>query len=242
MPAEDARPERLRSGETVVVRPLRREDGPALAAAVEQLSSQSRYNRFHAGIRRLSREMLSSLIDVDYRDHDALVALHTDDSGEQIVGVARFVRTPERADTAELAVGVADAWHRRGLATLLLRRLSERAARAGIDHFTATGLAENAPTIALLRKLGNAEFTSRGAVLSAQIDPADWAEHAPDSGLLHVPDIPGVLLLPRLLRAWLGLSSELTRTMIFPVAEAVRPRRTQGHLAEGDTGDRTQST
>jgi hypothetical protein len=30
--------------------------------------------------------------------------------------------------------------------------------------------------------------------------------------------------------------------MIFPVAEAVRPRRTQGHLAEGDTGDRTQST
>jgi hypothetical protein len=31
---------------------------------VEQLSSQSRYNRFHAGIRRLSSEMLSSLIDV----------------------------------------------------------------------------------------------------------------------------------------------------------------------------------
>jgi hypothetical protein len=41
---------RLHSGETVLVRPLERADGVALASAVERMSELSRYHRFHTGL------------------------------------------------------------------------------------------------------------------------------------------------------------------------------------------------
>jgi RimJ/RimL family protein N-acetyltransferase len=204
----------------VLVRPLDRQDGPALAAAVEHMSEQSRYRRFHTGISHLTEEMTATLTDVDHHDHEALLAT-PEDSGE-IVGVARFVRTPERLDTAELAIGVADSWQRRGLATLLLRQLGERAAQVGIEHFTATILAENAPTIALVKGFTDAEFTRDGPVLSAQMQPADWKTGHSDKRLvLRVPSAPEIMLLPRLLRA---MSSGLTRTVSVPVAALLRRR------------------
>jgi acetyltransferase len=218
----------------VAVRPLERSDGPALVAAVDQMSEESRFQRFHTGICHLSDEMAATLTDVDGYDHVALLAEAPADG--QIVGVARFVRTPERADTAEMAVGVADSWQRRGLATLLLRQLNECAAHVGIKHFTATILTENAPIIALLKQLGEAEFTRDGGQLSARIQPADWVgdESRP---LLRAPSTPEVLLLPRLLRAWFGLSSELTRTMIFPVAAVLRRDGAQADGAQAHTDE-----
>jgi RimJ/RimL family protein N-acetyltransferase len=173
MSTRRARTVRLRFGDVVAVRPLERTDGPALAAAVDQMSEQSRFQRFHTGISRVSEEMVATPTDVDGHDHVALLA--EDPADGQIVGVARFVRTSERADTAELAVRVADSWQRRGLATLLLRQLNERPAHVGIQHFTATILTDNAPTIALLKQLGEAQFSCAGGELSARIQPPDWA-------------------------------------------------------------------
>jgi RimJ/RimL family protein N-acetyltransferase len=107
---------RLRSGHTVLIRPMRSDDAPALAAAVEQLSEQSRYRRFHTHMPRLNAQTLTYLTDIDHHDHEALVAV-APGSGD-IVGVARFIRDTATPDTAELAIVVADAWHRRGLGTL----------------------------------------------------------------------------------------------------------------------------
>jgi RimJ/RimL family protein N-acetyltransferase len=239
MPTAHVSTVRLRSGEAVLVRPLERADGVALARAVERMSELSRYRRFHTGVSRLSEDMVDALTDIDHHDREALIALHPDSDQDpvELLGLARFVRLPDQADTAEVAVGVADAWQRRGLATLLLRRLAERAATVGIDHFTATVLTDNAPTIALLRQLGDAQFSScEGPVLSARMRPATWVHdtRAVDAGGLPLLDEnaePTVYLLPRLLRALLGLSSDLTRTMIFPVAGVLRRRRE--HVDQG---------
>jgi RimJ/RimL family protein N-acetyltransferase len=232
MPTAHVSTVRLRSGEAVLVRPLERADGAALARAVERMSELSRYRRFHTGVSRLSEDMVATLTDIDHHDHEALIALNPDSDQDpvELLGLARFVRIPDRADTAEVAVGVADSWQRRGLATLLLRQLAERAATVGIDHFTATVLTDNAPTIALLTQLGDAQFTCEGPVLSARMHPTTWVDdaHAVDTGglpLLPDPAEPDGYLLPRLLRALLGLSSDLTRTMIFPVAVVLRRRR-----------------
>jgi RimJ/RimL family protein N-acetyltransferase len=158
---------RLRSGHTVLIRPMRSADVPALAAAVEQLSEQSRYRRFHTHMPRLNAEMLTYLTDIDHHDHEALVAL-APGSGE-IVGVARFIRDTTTPDTAELAIVVTDAWHRRGLGTLLIRQLARRAGEVGIDHFTAEILSENTPTRALVHQLGDAELTDHGPTTTVRI-------------------------------------------------------------------------
>jgi RimJ/RimL family protein N-acetyltransferase len=110
-----------------------------------------------------------------------------------IVGVARFARTTARSDTAELAIGVADAWQRRGVATVLLHQLADRAASAGIEHFTATILPENAPTIALLRGLGVTHFTREDSLLAVRTTPGDWPTTPPQrAGPRRQPAAAGV--------------------------------------------------
>jgi RimJ/RimL family protein N-acetyltransferase len=161
---------RLQSGHTVLIRPIRSDDAPALAAAIEQLSEQSRYRRFHAHTLHLDAQMLTYLTEIDHHDHEALVAL-APGSGD-IVGVARFVRDTATPDTAELAIVVVDAWQRRGLGTVLIRQLARRAEEVGIDHFAAEILAENTPTLALVHRLGDAELTEQGPTTTVRMDNA----------------------------------------------------------------------
>ena len=64
----------------------------------------------------LSASMVRTLTDVDHLDHEALVAFPARDS-PTIAGVARFIRIPGLRATADLAITVADEWHRRGMGT-----------------------------------------------------------------------------------------------------------------------------
>jgi GNAT superfamily N-acetyltransferase len=75
----------------------------------------------------LDARTLRYLTELDHRDHEAMCAL--DESGEG-VGVAGYVRSAVRPDTAEVAVAVVDGWQGRGLGTLLLEAISARARRA----------------------------------------------------------------------------------------------------------------
>ena len=55
---------------------------------------------------------------------------------------------------AEVAVTVADDWQRRGLGTLLLEALTDRARAEGITRYTALVADENTVVVDLLRRLG----------------------------------------------------------------------------------------
>lgn len=89
---------------------------------------------------------------IDHCDHEALIALSDVDG--RAVGVARYVRPPHDPHAADVAVTVADDWHRRGLATALLTRLSERAVKAGIRRYTVLVAADNLAVLALMRTAG----------------------------------------------------------------------------------------
>jgi GNAT superfamily N-acetyltransferase len=135
-----------RSG--VAVARLESSDGLALRRFFFKLSPQTLYRRFLSPIARPEQARPDRLLDVDHRDREALVALV---AGE-IVGVARYVRKPGQ-DAADLAVVVADAWQRRGIATLLLKALGDQALAAGIESFSVLMQADNRPVLALLRRL-----------------------------------------------------------------------------------------
>src|SRR4029077_15901841 len=96
-------------------------DGELLRRLFYRLSPETVYRRFHSPIVRPEQARPDRLLDLDHHDREAVVAL----DGGEIVGVARYFRQPG-ADTAEVAVVVADAWQGQGLATRLLGLLDER--------------------------------------------------------------------------------------------------------------------
>jgi GNAT superfamily N-acetyltransferase len=137
-------------GRELLIRPISPEDKAALAAAFDRLSPESRYRRFFAPLERLSARDLAYLTEVDHHDHEAMVALEP--GGEQIVGVARYVRDEDPAE-AEVAVVVADPWQSLGVGSALLERLVERAREEDIRQFIAIVLSDNAEALEMFRNL-----------------------------------------------------------------------------------------
>ncbi|MCA1678806.1 MAG: GNAT family N-acetyltransferase, partial [Actinobacteria bacterium] len=142
----------LAEGVDVEIRPLERSDREALASAVARLSERSRYLRFASPKPRLSKRELDTLTELDRHSSDALLA--TDPTTRGVVGVARFAALPDKGGVVDVAVTVGDRWQGRGLGTALLARLIERARDEGHLALHATVLAENTPSIAMLRRAG----------------------------------------------------------------------------------------
>lgn len=205
----------------MLLRALRPEDGPGLAEAFEQLGETSRYRRFFTAKPRLSEQTLAFFTAVDHHDHEALVAV-APGSG-QLVGVARFIRSPREPDQAEVAVTVIDSWQRRGVGTALLRELAQRAAEEGIGHFTAEILAENQPMLTVARRLGDTETTRSGGTVSARIDLSAATEQAGTSSydcydLLRAAARGEFIGLPAALQGWLDVSEKIIATLLVPVS------------------------
>lgn len=113
-----------------------------------RLSPESLYRRFHSPIVRPEQAHPERLLDVDQHDRQAVVAVVED----EIVGVARYFRRPG-SEMAEVAVVVADAWQRRGVATRLVTVLAELAASAGVGQLYLAMQADNRPVLQLARRL-----------------------------------------------------------------------------------------
>ena len=88
----------------------------------------------------LSEEMVRYLTEIDHHDHEAVIAL-AEETGEGI-GIARYVRNPERPDAAEVAVTVIDDW-RKGRRHAAARGAQHAAREEDITSFTALMLAAN---------------------------------------------------------------------------------------------------
>jgi GNAT superfamily N-acetyltransferase len=142
-------------GTELLIRQLQADDKTLLADGFSSLSARSRYRRFFRPLDRLSDRDLAYLTEIDHHDHEALAAL--DPETGQLIAVARYVRSAE-PEFAEVSVVVGDPWQRRGVATLLLEHLVERARSAGITHFVALVMDENVEALRLFQHLmpGNA--------------------------------------------------------------------------------------
>jgi RimJ/RimL family protein N-acetyltransferase len=149
----------LRDGRVVLIAPLQPIDRERYLAGLERASEDSLFKRFMAPIVRLSESQLRYLLDVDHRDHEALLAV--DEEGGEAVGVARFVRLGEGSDTAEAAVIVVDPWQGVGLGRALTVMLAERARELGVARFEATLLMENKAMLGLLQSLGPVRTVGR---------------------------------------------------------------------------------
>ena len=144
--------EQLRDGNTAEIRALRPEDEADMLAALEQTSAQSLQRRFFVMKRHFSDKERAFFMDIDFKNHVALVARAGEAGREVLVGGSRFiVFEPGRA---EMAFMVVDAWQGRGIGSILMRHLVKIAREAGLEELTAEVLSENAAMRNVFGKFG----------------------------------------------------------------------------------------
>src|SRR3954449_105613 len=133
----------------VATRPVQDDDLGRFLRMWPRLSMETRYRRFHSPVHRLPMELVQRLVHVDHADREAVVAV----IGGEVVGVARYDRSPADPTEAEFAVVVEDDWQNVGLGRQLLDELSRLAARRGVRTLTATVQADNERMVWLIRRL-----------------------------------------------------------------------------------------
>ncbi len=153
----------LKDGRVVLVAPLYPDDRGRFLTGMQQASAESVYLRFMTPMPRLSDSQVRYLLEVDHRDHEALLAV--DEAEGEAVGVGRFVRLHDQPEVAEVALLVIDSWHGLGLGKALGRLLAERALELGIKTFEGRLLAENRAILAVLESLGEPRVVDREAGL-----------------------------------------------------------------------------
>ncbi len=146
----------LSNGLRVAIRGLRPEDRDDVRDGFGHLSPDSRFRRFLGAKPVLTARDLNVLIDgVDQHNHFAVVLVWPRTSqADVLLGVARFVRLRGRADTADVAVTVADEIQGRGAGKLLMRMLATAALDRGITRFSTSVLPSNEASYRLIASVG----------------------------------------------------------------------------------------
>lgn len=136
-------------GVSLVIRPIRPEDASAHQAFFARLRPEDVRYRFFSAMRELPAEQVARMTQVDYGREIAFVAAQ----GTDTVGVARLVREPA-TETGEFAVIVQDSMKGKGVARRLMQALIDWAAGQGMSAIIGQVLAENAPMLAFMRRMG----------------------------------------------------------------------------------------
>jgi CBS domain-containing protein/GNAT superfamily N-acetyltransferase len=119
----------LRSGQDVLIRPIRPDDALRLQDSFVRMSPETIYDRFLGAKQYLSDREARRLSRLDYERDMALIATVdpvSEDAGA-IAGVARYHQLETEHDCAEFAIVVGDAYQRLGLGTMLMKRLIDYA-------------------------------------------------------------------------------------------------------------------
>jgi RimJ/RimL family protein N-acetyltransferase len=160
--------ESTRDGRGIEIRALRPEDRTALAAVVERSSTRSLYRRFFSVRRNFTEEQVDRFVNIDFKDHVALVSVVEENGMPAIVGGARYIAIAP--GKAELAFFVIDEYQGQGIGTLLMRHLVGIASRSGLRELTAEVLSENRPMLKVFEKCGYPLHVERyGDVVQAEL-------------------------------------------------------------------------
>jgi acetyltransferase len=156
-PKRYVNPAAMKSGEEILVRPIRPEDEPLLIKLHQALSERTVYLRYFQPLKlsqRTAHERLTRICFIDYDREMALVVEHKKEDGSpEIIAIGRLSRLRGK-DEAEMAVLVDDRFQHQGLGTLLYRRLIEVARDEHMTSVVSTILSENREMQAICRKLG----------------------------------------------------------------------------------------
>jgi acetyltransferase len=173
-PLQYVQPWSLRSGQIVIIRPIRPEDEPLMVKFHTALSEESVYLRYFHLVALKQRTSHDRLLQTCFADYDrdmVLVAEGADpQTGEaEIFGVARLSKQ-YGTDGAEFSLLVSDRAQGQGLGSELLRRLLQVGRDEQLHRIWGEILAENTPMQRICEKLGFRLQRVDADLVNAEID------------------------------------------------------------------------
>lgn len=145
---------RLRDGQEAVLRPVRPEDEPSHDDFISRLTPEDIRFRFFHFIPGLTHTEMARLTQIDYDREMAFIATAPGPGArEETLGVVRAVADPDN-ECAEFSVVVRSDQKRRGIASLLMRKMLAYARGRGTRVLEGEVLGDNGPMLALARHLG----------------------------------------------------------------------------------------
>jgi acetyltransferase len=151
-PAHLVKQVQLNDGTDIVIRPIRPEDAEIEADFVRDLSTESKYFRFMNSLQELSQEMLVRFTQIDYHNEMALIAVKSNGTSEEQIGVARYTTNLDKK-SCEFALVVSDRWRGRGIAHHLMRRLMQVARDRDLERMEGQILGNNVKMLQLMKAL-----------------------------------------------------------------------------------------
>ncbi len=152
---------KLKDGTSILIR----QNDPCIKDCIvqgfDELSAQSKYLRFFIPLKTLSDAQLKNLSDIDNINSVVVTALEIQEDENRCIGLARYSCLDEEPDVAEFALTVIDEFQKRGVGTILLKALIDRARENRIRVFRGSVLSSNYHVIRML-KSHKAKFSNEG--------------------------------------------------------------------------------
>jgi GNAT superfamily N-acetyltransferase len=135
----------LPGGGAMRLRLVRPEDRDGIVEGFARLSAETRVQRFFYPKMSLSKQEIDALVAPADDDHGAIVAIELDTDGSEKAGIAmaRFARSKDSPDAAEIAITIVDDWQGLGIGRILLHRLLAMVSERGIPYVDGRLQAEN---------------------------------------------------------------------------------------------------
>lgn len=144
----------LRDGSTAFIRIAQPQDREAFRAFFEHLSPESKQKRFFS-LATPRGEWIDTLCDASNpRRQLSLIVLRSTGGAPRIIATGSYLVDKDKDDIAEVALAVDDAFHGKGLGSLLLERLALLAVSHGITRFWAVTHVDNRPMLEVFHRSG----------------------------------------------------------------------------------------
>jgi acetyltransferase len=156
----------LRTGEEVLLRPIRPEDEAAHAAFFAHLDDEDVRMRFMTLIKPPDHDALARFTQIDYDREMSFIATRAAPSGPETLGVVRTTADPD-GERAEYAIIVRSDMKGAGLGYLLTRKMIDYCRGRGLRELFGMVLAENQP---MRRLAGDFGFAVRPTANPAVVE------------------------------------------------------------------------
>ncbi len=150
--------------QTLILRPIRAEDEPALQEAFEHLSAEEVRMRFLHPVNAITHELAARLSQLDYDREVALVLCEPLAPGKATIFAVVRASYDLARKSAEFAIVIRRHLGRRGLGALMMNRISEMAAEAGMTELWGQVLPDNTAMLKLAEKLGFSRQSEDGLI------------------------------------------------------------------------------
>jgi acetyltransferase len=163
-PKKDEKLWNLKSGQDVLLRPIKPEDEHMWLDMFKSFSEDSIRYRFFQMLKDTPHEVRVRYCNIDYDREIAIVAELLDEGHRKILGVSRVSIEPD-GKSGEIAFIVGDTWQNLGLGTKLVDYSLDIAVEMGVENVYAIMLPDNYRALSLTKKMGfDLEYLGDGTV------------------------------------------------------------------------------